>query len=637
MFHHLLQQQLADIGIPDADSVPDLESWQQLLRLVNDSYHRADDYLLYRALFDQTNDAVFIVTLEKPPRILTANERAAEMLGYARHEFPGLLLEEIVLSQGNDSSNEQMMSAMQKGQQFPPYEQIFKRKNETIFPVEVNTQLVRDDSKHPLYFQSVVRDISERKKIEDALRYQATLVDQIQDAVYSTDLNEIILTWNQAAERMYGWTAAEAVGQFDGKMVGSSLTPEARRIAVQRIKDVGRWEGELIHTARDGTPIPVLVSTSLLTNADGEPSGFIAISHNIGESKRQQEALRQSEDRYRQLFNAAQWQAQELALLNEARSAVASEVDLDALIEVIVKAFAKIFGYAHLSLYLREGNKLVLRYQMGYEQAIPEFHISMGVIGRVARQGEIAFITDPSQDPDFIDAIGNVRSEICVPLFDRGQVVGVFNIETIGEDELTKDDLRLMTALSEQLSLAIERARLYTNLREAKEQYQAVLDSIREVVFQMDIDLNWTFLNPAWTELTGYSVEESIGKSLLDFVHPDDRELDTKALVTSNQGSSRFWRYQLRYVTKTGTSVWFETHARILFGADDIPIGFAGTLTDITERKLNEQQAAELAAQAKVVELAAPFSGQHVTRPADSIVDYGDQRVPDSPEIQRTD
>jgi PAS domain S-box-containing protein len=728
VLHHLLQRHLSQAGIQDLNSTPTPETWQRFLNLVNDSYNRADDYRLYRALFDQTNDAVFIVSLDTPPVILTANQRATEMLGYAIHEFAGMSTDVIVASGQAFPSREKTQAAVLAGKQMSPYEQLFRRKDGSTFPVEINVQLVHDDHNQPLYLQSVVRDISERKKSEEAIRYQATLTEQLHDAMYSTDLQETILTWNQAAERMYGWTAAEAIGQFAGKMVGSHLTPEERMTAVEQIRTTGRWKRDIIHTARDGRPVPVLVSTTLLTDANGNPHGFIAISRDmtereqaerrfrallesapdamvivnpqgrivlvnaqtqklfgysaeelIGESvellmprryhrlhpehrtdyfgdphlrpmgegmelyglrkdgsefpleislspleteegvlvsstirditqrKREQEALQQSEERYRQLFNAAQWQAQELALLNEARTVVAREMDLDALIQIIVKTIAHIFDYTHVSLYMREGDKLLLKYQLGYVNTVPELHISQGIIGRVVRMGEPMFIQNPSEDPDFVDAIGGTVSEIAVPLYDREQVVGVFNIESADDKRLTSDDMRLMIALSEQLSVAIERARLYTSLREAKEQYQAVLDSIREVVFQMDMNFNWTFLNPAWTEITGFSIKESIGKNFLQFVHPDDRELNSTSIANTGQGENRFWRYQLRYQTKTGGIIWLEAHARLMFNGDGNPLGVTGTLTDITERKLNEQQAAELAVQAKMVDSLRRF------------------------------
>ena len=62
-------------------------------------------------------------------------------------------------------------------------------------------------------------------------------------------------------------------------------------------------------------------------------------------------------------------------------------------------------------------------------------------------------------------------------------------------------------------------------LLKSREQYRSLVDNLREVIFQMDAGGRWTFLNPAWTEITGFPVEESIGNSFLDYVHPEDREL----------------------------------------------------------------------------------------------------------------
>lgn len=453
----------------------------------------------------------------------------------------------------------------------------------------------------------ISRDITALKQAENTLRYQATLVNQISDAVYSTDLKENILTWNQAAVRLYGWRPEEAIGHFSGTMVGSKMTLAQRQKAIRQIHETGHWEDEIIHTARDGRLIQVLVSTSLLTDSNGEPSGFIAISRDITERKQVQEAIRQNEEKLRQLYNATHWQAQELTLLNQVRTAMAQEMDLSPLIRTVVKAIAEIFDYTYVSLYLLEGDKLILYHQIGYDKPYPVIALQKGIIGRTARLGEPVFVENVMEDPDYVPAANEIVSEICVPLFDRHQLVGAFNIESTAEKSLTNDDMRLMIALSEQISIAVERARLYTSLRESKEQYQKVVESVREVIFQTDERGYWSFLNPAWTEMTGYSVAETLGQSVLDCILPEDRALTASQYRPLMKGEISFTRYETRLMTHGRGPRWIEVHARRTADTQGRMIGMSGTLTDITERKLNEQQAAELLAQSRTVDALRRF------------------------------
>ena len=121
-----------------------------------------------------------------------------------------------------------------------------------------------------------------------------------------------------------------------------------------------------------------------------------------------------------------------------------------------------------------------------------------------------------------------------------------------------------------------------------QEKYQSVIDNVKEVIFQTDTHGHWTFLNRAWTEITGFSVAESIGTSFLNGIHPDDLQKgrdNFDSLITKVQQSCR---PTVRYLTKSGEIRWLEVHARINFAADGTVSGTTGTLNDITEQVLTQ-------------------------------------------------
>ncbi len=78
-------------------------------------------------------------------------------------------------------------------------------------------------------------------------------------------------------------------------------------------------------------------------------------------------------------------------------------------------------------------------------------------------------------------------------------------------------------------------------LRESELRYRGVVDHVREVVFQTDAAGRWTFLNPAWSELTGFSAAESIGEPFAAFVHPDDRQLNCRCARGSSSTGKTGW------------------------------------------------------------------------------------------------
>src|SRR5688572_9101376 len=141
-------------------------------------------------------------------------------------------------------------------------------------------------------------------------------------------------------------------------------------------------------------------------------------------------ALIESEQRHRLLLESSQRQAQELALLDQVRQALARELELSLIFQTVVTGIAKTFGYTQVSLYLIDGDVLVLQHQVGYDSVIERIPLTQGVISQVVRSQQPILLEDVRNDPAFLGAIEGITSEMCVPLFDRGEVVGVLNVES---------------------------------------------------------------------------------------------------------------------------------------------------------------------------------------------------------------
>jgi PAS domain S-box-containing protein len=295
--------------------------------------------------------------------------------------------------------------------------------------------------------------------------------------------------------------------------------------------------------------------------------------------------LRESERRYRDLFVAARRQTQELSLLDRVHSALVRELELPAVFRIVVEAISETLGYSHVSLYLLRDAVLYLQHQVGYTQMLTEVPISQGVIGRVARSGSAVLIEDVSSDPGFIGVISGIVSEIGVPLFDQGKVVGVLNVESSSGLALDEADLQLLLTVGANVNIVIERARLYMTVRESEQKYRSVMDTIQEVVFQLDKAGTWTFLNPAWSEITGFSVAETIGRFWDTYVYADDHALIRERLRPLLERQRTESHGELRFVTRSGDLRWIEFFARLTLGPDDQVLGISGTLIDIDDRK----------------------------------------------------
>jgi len=127
--------------------------------------------------------------------------------------------------------------------------------------------------------------------------------------VISTNLHQRIQSWNRAAETIYGWSAADAIGQnFSTLLKTRYASEESYQRAWQKLFRQGRWQGEFRHYRKDGTAIQVLSSITVLNDEHGTPIGIVAINHDITERKQAEEAIRDSEARYRLLAdNITDW------------------------------------------------------------------------------------------------------------------------------------------------------------------------------------------------------------------------------------------------------------------------------------------------------------------------------------------
>ncbi len=127
---------------------------------------------------------------------------------------------------------------------------------------------------------SVTRDVTERRRIEEKLKTQAVLLDKARDAIAVLDLEDRVTYWNRSAERLYGWSAAEALGRPAGELLYGDPSPTALE-ASQRVDEKGDWIGELRQVTKDGNEIVVESWWTLIRDSDGKPQSKLMVSTDV--------------------------------------------------------------------------------------------------------------------------------------------------------------------------------------------------------------------------------------------------------------------------------------------------------------------------------------------------------------------
>ena len=135
------------------------------------------------------------------------------------------------------------------------------------------------------------RDVTERKRNEQELRLRGELLELAHDAVIVRDpVDSRVRFWNREAERIYGYSRAEAIGRVTHELLGT-VFPESAQAVDEALAREGQWEGELRHTPKDGTVIVVSSRQALARDEDGQPLAIIALNSDVTARKRAEEQL----------------------------------------------------------------------------------------------------------------------------------------------------------------------------------------------------------------------------------------------------------------------------------------------------------------------------------------------------------
>jgi PAS domain S-box-containing protein len=156
---------------------------------------------------------------------------------------------------------------------------------------------------------------------EKTARAQARLLDVAHDAIVVRDLDEAITYWNTGSEERYGWTREQALGKNSHQLL-HTVFPAPLDAIKDELLHTGRWEGELVHTRRDGTKIVVASRWSLQKDERGRPLATLETNNDITEHKRASAELQASERKYRNIF-----QAVGVSIWEEDFSAVKAAID----------------------------------------------------------------------------------------------------------------------------------------------------------------------------------------------------------------------------------------------------------------------------------------------------------------------
>jgi two-component system, cell cycle sensor histidine kinase and response regulator CckA len=244
----------------------------------------------YRALLQGAPDAIVVVN--QSGVIVLVNAQAEQLFGYDRSELIGQPANILIAEHCRDLHRDQysrFLSAVADRPVVAGVELFGIRKDATEFPAEIRLSPI--DTKHGVLVASAIRDISERRRTEEDLRRLAAIVGCSDDAIIGKTLEGIITSWNYGAERMYGYSAKEAVGRSVSMLVPRDRPGEIAAVLdrLKRGEMVDHFE--TVRVKKDGREFHVEITVSPIRDAAERVVGASSIGRDISERKRREEDM----------------------------------------------------------------------------------------------------------------------------------------------------------------------------------------------------------------------------------------------------------------------------------------------------------------------------------------------------------
>jgi PAS domain S-box-containing protein len=245
------------------------------------------------AIVDSSDDAIVSKTLEG--KITSWNRGAERLFGYTAAEAVGqpifLIIPEDLTAEEND-----VLARLRRGERIEHFETLRRTKDGRRVPISLTVSPIRDAQGNIIGASKVARDITARLQSDEVRARLAAIVDSADDAIVSKTLDGTITSWNRGAEQLFGYTAAEAVGQPIFLIIPEDRRAEENDL-LARLRRGERIEHfETVRQTKDGRRVPISLTVSPIRDAQGRIIGASKVARDITERTVAQEALRRAHE-----------------------------------------------------------------------------------------------------------------------------------------------------------------------------------------------------------------------------------------------------------------------------------------------------------------------------------------------------
>jgi PAS domain S-box-containing protein len=500
---------------------------------VQEALKTSQDYA--QSIIDSSMDMVVAVDLER--HVIEFNKSAEQTFGYKKEEVIGKHIN--ILYADPDAGIRVNKQVDELGREVT--EILNKKKNGEVFPSLLLSSVLKNSLGEKIGYMGMSRDITEMKRAEERLKaaqeYAQSIISSSLDMIIAVDKNQTIIEFNKAAEETFGYEAKEVLGKHVNALYANP--DEGMKIHTTTVEN-GRYVQEVLNRRKNGEAFPSLLSSSVLQNAKGEMIGVMGVSRDITEKRRADQALRESEERYRALVELS---PDPICVFVGGKFAFVNSAAID------------IFG-AESSDELM-GRSIIDMVHPDYRVAIrDQFH-------QMTHQGKrVPIIEEKFFRVDWTAFEAEVAA---IPISWQGS-----------------------SAIQVVLRDVTERRKAEQVLRSSEAKYRSLIENVLDGVYQTTPDGEILTANPALARMLGYETETdllllNVEKDL--YVNSGERRQYLELLIKGE----RIKNAEFRLRRKDGQIITVWENARVVRNKLGDILYFEGTLTDVNEVKLAQK------------------------------------------------
>ncbi len=485
---------------------------------------------LYRSTFEMTGLGIAHISPEG--RCLRVNRKLCDILGYSEPEMLSRTLQDITHPDDLEADLAQREKVQSGTLASYSAEKRCIRKDGLVLWVKLTVAGVRNGGKLE-HFISIVEDITERQKGEEAQFRLGTIVDSSDDAIVSKQLDGVITSWNTAATRIFGFTAEEAIGRSITIIIPPDLQGEETTI-LSRLRRGERIEHyETVRMTKSGRRLDVSLTISPVRDSKGHIIGASKIARDITDRKQAEQS--------RSLL---------AAIVDSSDDAIVTK-NLDGIITSWNKSAEPIFGYTA-------------------EEAIGQ---NITLIIPSDRHAEESDILDRLRRGERVDHFHTLRRRKDGTLLDVSLTISPVRDSSgrvVGASKVARD--------------ITEQKRVEHELLESEQRFRVITDASPLMVWMSGLDKLCYYFNKGWLDFVGRTLEQESGNGWAENVHPEDFDRCLQIYV-SNFDARRPFEMEYRIRHHTGQYRWILDRAVPRYAPDGTFEGYVGGCLDIHDQK----------------------------------------------------